>query len=139
MMQKRSSPIRKHFIPVLRCTVLLIFLCSPAGGNVYASGEKENKAVAKRWNEEILNERRFEALGEVLARNYVHYDAADSSWSPGVQGLAQAKEQAKESLEAGWFAQHPTWRVSIDDIIGEGDRVAARLLLPKPRGSSRRR
>ena len=88
---------------------------------------KENKAVAKRWNEEILNERRFEALGEVLAKNYVHYDASDSSWSPGVQGLEQAKEQAKESLQRGWFARHPTWRVSVDDIIGEGDKVAARL------------
>jgi predicted ester cyclase len=88
---------------------------------------KENKSVAKRWNEEILSDRRLEALGEVLAENYVHYDASDSSWSPNIQGLDQAKEQARESLEGGWFAQHPTWRVSVDDIIGEGDKVAARL------------
>ena len=88
---------------------------------------EENKAVTKRWNEEILGGRRLEALGEVLAKNYVHYDASDSSWSPEIQGLEHAKEQAKESLEGGWFAQHPTWRVCVDDIIGEGDKVAARL------------
>ena len=88
---------------------------------------EQNKAVARRWNKEVLNDRRFEALGEVLAKNYVHYNASDPLWSPGVQGLDHAKEQAKESLEGGWFAQHPTWRVSVDDIIGEGDKVAARL------------
>ena len=87
----------------------------------------ENKAVARRWNEEILNERKLEALGEVLAENYVRYDPGDSAWSPRLQGLERAKERAREMLEGGWFAEHPTWRVSVDDIIGEGDKVAARI------------
>ena len=84
---------------------------------------EENKAVAKRWNEEILNERTFEALGEVLAENYVHHNPSDSSWSPDAQGL----ESTKEALEQ-WWAEHPEpGRISVDDIIGEGDKVAARL------------
>ncbi|MHC4621705.1 MAG: ester cyclase [Planctomycetota bacterium] len=88
---------------------------------------EENKAVAKRWNEEIINERKFEALGEVLAEDYVNYNPSDSSWSPDMQGLERMKEAAKEALEGGWFAEHPTWRIFVDDIIGEGDKVAARL------------
>ena len=87
----------------------------------------ENKAVARRWNEEVLNERKFEALGEVLAENYVQYNPEDSAWSPALQGLERARELAKQMLEGGWFAEHPTWRVSVDDIIGEGDKVAARI------------
>ena len=84
---------------------------------------KENKAVAKRWNEEIINGRRLEALGEVLAQNYAHYDPSSSSWSPDAQGL----DRAKEIVEA-WWAEHPeASHVSVEDIIGEGDKVAARL------------
>jgi len=83
---------------------------------------EENKAVAKRWNEEIVSGRKLEAFGEVLAENYVNYKLSDSSWSPGIQGLERAKEVFGEGL-----AEYPTYRVSVDDIIGEGDKVAARL------------
>ena len=84
---------------------------------------EENKAVAQRWNEEIFFGRRLEALGEVLAKNYAHYNPSSSSWSPDWPGLEGVKEIFEE-----WWAEHPeARRVSVDDIIGEGDKVAVRL------------
>lgn len=86
---------------------------------------EQNKAVAKRWNEEIFGSRRLEALGEVLAKNYAHHDPSSSSWSPDWQGPEGVKEAAEE-----YWAEHPEaprWSVSVDDIIGEGDKVAVRL------------
>jgi len=84
---------------------------------------EENKAVVLRWNGEIINDKRVEALGEVLAENYVHYNAADSSWSPDIQGLENAK-----ATFFGEEAEEPSnWHLSVDDIIGEGDKVAARI------------
>jgi len=81
---------------------------------------EENKAVAKRWIE-IWNSQRSEAVDEVLAENYVCYNASDISWSPQSQGL----EPVKQGLDKG-RAESSTLRLSIHDIIGEGDKVAIR-------------
>ena len=82
---------------------------------------KENKAIAKRWIETV-NSRGFEAFDKVLAKNFVHYNPSDSPWSPDFQGVEQVRKHFEE-----WTAEHPTFLVSVDDIIGEGDTVAARL------------
>jgi predicted ester cyclase len=63
----------------------------------------------------------------------MHADASPHvTWGVGrrrrcLRENRRVKEGAKESLEGGWFAEHPTYRLSVDDIIGEGDKVAARL------------
>ena len=86
---------------------------------------EENKAVAKRWNEEIVGGKKPEAFGEVLAKNYVVYNAGDRSWSPQWQGVERTKEYWEKT-----FAEYPkAWRISVDDIIGEGDKVAVRLTI----------
>ena len=83
---------------------------------------EENKAVVRRWNEEIVTGGKPEPFDEVLDRNYTNRSGSDSPWSPGMQGLDQAKEIFGQGLR-----ENPTWRVSVDDMIGEGDQVAARL------------
>ena len=82
---------------------------------------KENKALARRWNDEILNGRKLEAFDQALHRDYVNRSGSDSSWAPIIQGLEQAKRRFEEA-----FQRMPGWQVVIDDLIGEGDLVAVR-------------
>ena len=82
----------------------------------------ENKAVARRWNEEVATGGKPEAFDEVLDRNYTNYGGSSSPWAVIIQGVEAAKKYFMDMLQ-----KHPTWRVSVDDIIGEGDKVALRL------------
>jgi predicted SnoaL-like aldol condensation-catalyzing enzyme len=94
---------------------------------------EENKAVARRWNEEIATGKSLEAFDEVLDKNYTNYSGADGSWSSTIQGLEQAKKHYGELSR-----EHPTWRLSVDDMIGEGDKVAVRYTVldgEKPMGN----
>ena len=82
---------------------------------------EENKAVARHWNEEIMNGRQLEAFDQVLHKDYVNRGGAGSSWAPIIQGVEQAKGYFGEL-----FQRSPDWQVNIEDVIGEGDRVAVR-------------
>ena len=82
---------------------------------------EENKAAARRWNEEIVTGKRLDAFDEVLDKNYAVRSGTQRPWSPTIQGLEQVKEYF-----GGVLREHPTWQVVVDDIIGEGDKVAVR-------------
>ena len=82
---------------------------------------EENKALARRWNEEIINGRKLEAFDQVLHTDYVNHSGSDSSWATTIQGLEQAKRRFGEL-----FQRAPGWQVVLEDLIGEGDRVVAR-------------
>ena len=84
-----------------------------------------NKAVVRRYHD-ILNDKTVEApealaaFGEVLAEDYASRSGTEGPWSTLYQGLPS---------ETRWeehVRRHPTRRVVIDDIIGEGDKVAIR-------------
>lgn len=69
----------------------------------------------------------------MLDKNYTNYSGSDSSWSSTIQGIEQAKKHYEELSR-----QHPTRRLSVDDIIGEGDKVAVRYTVldgEKPMGN----
>ena len=83
---------------------------------------EENKAVVRRWNEEIVSGGKPELFDEVLDRDYTNRSGSDGPWSPDTQGLDQAKEHFGQGLR-----EYPNYRVLVDDMIGEGDKVAARL------------
>ena len=60
---------------------------------------EENKALARRWNEEIINGRKLEALDQVLHRDYVNRSGSDGLWAPIIQGLGQAKRRFGEEFQ----------------------------------------
>ena len=82
---------------------------------------EENKALARRWNDEILNGRKLEAFDQVLHPDYVNHSGSDSSWATTSQGLEQAKRRFGEL-----FQRAPDWQVVLEDLFGEGDCVAVR-------------
>ena len=85
---------------------------------------ENNKAVVKRWNEEIASSDNLDAFGEVLAENYTIYmSGTDSPWAPFKAGLGPAK------AEFGALRKRfPGLKASVEAIVGEGDFVAARLV-----------
>lgn len=78
---------------------------------------EENKAVIRRWIEE-LNQGNLDAADEFFAPNYVDHSAPPGT-PPGPEGVKQ--------LMAMYSAAFSDVRITIEDQIAEGDKVVTRL------------
>ena len=74
---------------------------------------EENKAIARRWNEELFNNANADIIDELGHIDYVSH--------PGMT----SREAFKQSMVQGG-AGGADWSITIDDILAEGDRVAFR-------------
>jgi steroid delta-isomerase-like uncharacterized protein len=85
---------------------------------VDASAE-ENKAVVLRQEEEIFTRGNLDAADEIYAPGYVGHDPSNPEdvWGP---------EAAKQAA-ADYRRAFPDLRVTVEDLIAEGDKVVARL------------
>ena len=80
---------------------------------------EENKALVRREEEELFSGGNLDAADEIYAADYVGHDPSNPE---DVRGLQAAKQAAAEYRQA-----FPDLRVTVEDLIAEGDRVAARL------------
>lgn len=78
---------------------------------------EENKDIARRWN---TGDEMWDL--QLVAEDYVNRSGTQAPWATIIQGREEAKAAIRQVLQAD-----PTFRVSIDDMIAEGDRVAVRL------------
>ena len=80
---------------------------------------EENKAIARRGYEAI-NQNNLDALDEVAAPDITDHDPAPGQ-APGLEGVKQ------------WFSSmhtaFPDFRMNVEDMIAEGDKVVARVRL----------
>ena len=86
----------------------------------------ENKEIVRRYYEEVLNEGRTDLLDELIAADVVNHDPlSDETLTPeearGFEGFRRHVEVFREAF--------PDGTVTIDDMIGEGDTVAARFTI----------
>jgi predicted ester cyclase len=83
------------------------------------SQEQENKALVRRFTEEVYNRRNLDAADEFLAPDFVDYGALPGE-DAGIEGykLAIANEQASSS----------DLHFSIEEMIAEGDKVVSRII-----------
>ena len=81
---------------------------------------EENKAVFRRWFEEVWNEGRAEAIEEMFAEDGVAHGLADASGAE-LRGPAHFRE-----FQRGFRDAFPDIRVTVEDVIAEGDKVAGR-------------
>lgn len=80
---------------------------------------EENKNIVRRY-QEIYNSNDLDALGEVLAE-----DLVSPKIMPGMpSGLEGAKQVHRTTLIG-----MPDWHTRIDDLVAEGDKVAARITM----------
>jgi steroid delta-isomerase-like uncharacterized protein len=76
-----------------------------------------NKAVVRRFIEEVQNQKNWESYDELNASDFVNLSAPP--------GVPSDKEGGKIFL-ASFLNAFPDCRVTIDDMIAEGDRVATK-------------
>jgi len=76
-----------------------------------------NKAVVRRQTEDLWNQGNLDVIDEIYATDYVRHDPL----SPGISGSEGVKQ-----LIATYRAAFPDIHFTTEDIIAEGDLVAAR-------------
>lgn len=77
-----------------------------------------NKAIIYRLMDEVWNGRKLEVLDEIVAPDAIIH-------SPTVPNVSRGPEGAKEYVRLFWAA-FPDLRVTTDDMVAEGDKVALR-------------
>jgi len=80
------------------------------------AGLEANKAIVRRFIQEVHDEGKFDVFNELFAADYVNHSA------PFGANNRQAREQSLKAFRAG----APDLHVTIDDMIAEGDKVALR-------------
>ena len=81
---------------------------------------EENKALMRRWFEEVWNQGRADAIHEIFAEDGVAHGLSDDVNAPlkGPGGFLPFHSQFREAF--------PNIEVVVEDQIAEGDRVATR-------------
>ena len=77
---------------------------------------EQNKAVVRRFVEEVINKHNLAKIDELFNTDYVNH-------TPGLPPGREAEKQ----LNSVSFAAFPDARVTIEDLVAEGDKVAARV------------
>jgi steroid delta-isomerase-like uncharacterized protein len=80
-------------------------------------GTQENKALASRFLEEVINRGNFSVVDELTGPNFVDHQAP-----PGVPSTPAGFKAFMTSFRAAF----PDLHYTIDDSIAEGDRVVQR-------------
>jgi steroid delta-isomerase-like uncharacterized protein len=79
---------------------------------------EENKALYRRWFEEVVSGGNLELADHLLAPGYVlHF--------PGFPGPVDS--EGHKQLVMMFRNAFPDWHESVDDVIAEGDRVVIRV------------
>jgi steroid delta-isomerase-like uncharacterized protein len=81
---------------------------------------KANKALMRRWFEEVWNRGRAEAISEMMSEDCVNHGLSGDADNPlrGATGFLPFHTQFREAF--------PHIEVVVEDALAEGDKVAAR-------------
>ena len=78
---------------------------------------EENKAITRRWTDEVWSKGSLAAMNELLATNFVF------NWAP--PGVASDWEGYKQTVTME-FAAFPNLHFTTEDMVAEGDKVVVR-------------
>ena len=81
-------------------------------------GEAENKALVRRFYDEVWDGGNVEFAHEVFHDDYVRHDLRPAQAAPGAAGMA--------AIAAGFRSAFPDAHWRVDLMLAEGDLVAAR-------------
>ena len=79
---------------------------------------EENKALIRRFYEEVFNKRNLAALDDFYAPDHI-----DHTLPPGLPVSPEGTKQAIATMLEGF----PDLRITIEDMIAEGDKVVTRF------------
>ena len=75
----------------------------------------DNRAVVRRFIDEVFNNGNLSVAEEVLSPDYVHHDPATGETGSGVDGLEQMVNYYRKAF--------PDFKVTVEDQIATEDRV----------------
>jgi serine phosphatase RsbU (regulator of sigma subunit) len=81
---------------------------------------EENKAIFRRYVEEVQNQGNLEVADEIFGR-YLSHQADGATLERGPEDVKRFNEEYRSAF--------PDFRISIDDQIAEGDKVVSRITL----------
>lgn len=81
---------------------------------------EENKALVRRYIQEILIGGDMTAADQLLAADYKRYTSAS---------LAPLNIEAQKQRLAGMRAALPDWQITVEDMVAEGNRVSFRVTI----------
>jgi serine phosphatase RsbU (regulator of sigma subunit) len=81
---------------------------------------EENKAIFRRYVEEVQNQGNLEVADEIFGR-YLSHQADGATLERGPEDVKRFNEEYRSAF--------PDFRISIDDQIAEGDKVVSRVTL----------
>jgi len=79
---------------------------------------QQNAAVARRFIEELFNQRNLAVADEIIAADHTNHD-------PGTPGISDGPEGAKQVVSL-YSTAFPDVRLTIEDQFAQGDRVVTR-------------
>jgi steroid delta-isomerase-like uncharacterized protein len=100
---------------ILLTVVLGAVLVAPV-----AARSEDNKILVRRWYDEAWNKGDMAAVDDLLSPTYVGHAAG----APDVKGTEGIKQ-----LVATFGTAFPDHRVTVEDIVAEGDKVAVRYTM----------
>ena len=77
----------------------------------------ENVSLARRWFEEVWNQRRTDTIDELLT---------DESVCHSESGPLRGKQEFKERAHAVFLSAFPDMRMTVEGTVAEGDEVVVR-------------
>lgn len=77
---------------------------------------EENKAILRRFYEEVFNRGNLAILDELGAPGFIDHNPSPGQ-APGIEGVKQ--------MFTAMRAAFPDMRVTVEDMLAEGDKVAA--------------
>lgn len=78
---------------------------------------EENKAIARRWNDEIWSKGNMAAVDGLMADNFV--------WLNAPPGVASDREGFKQ-FQTGALGAFSEMNCNVEDMVAEGEKVAVR-------------
>lgn len=82
---------------------------------------EENKATVRRFVDEAFNRRNMDILDELVTPESFNHEAYNPEWQRGGDGYKRTFE---------WLlSAFPDFRFDVDDMVAEGDMVAARVTM----------
>jgi steroid delta-isomerase-like uncharacterized protein len=80
--------------------------------------EADNCALVNRFIDEVFNTGNFDAVDEILARDYLHHDPTTQEFGSGIEGFKRLLGYYRDAF--------PDLEIRLDDQFAAGDRVVDR-------------
>ena len=78
----------------------------------------DNKSIVQRFHEEVWNKGNYSAIDGLIGPNWTMHDANTPPMPGGPEGM--------KAMAAGYKGAFPDMRTTLEQVVGEGDRVVVR-------------